>query len=128
MATVQHNVIPEADLHESKGVSTASNNSIYIANGAGSGTWKVKFVPYLTVLSPASVAANTTAEELFTITGIAIGDIILSLSKPTAQVGLGIVGFRVSTTNQIGITFSNETAAPIVPTASQTYSIVVYKV
>ena len=39
MAT-QHVNITEADLHESKGVSTAVINSVYAANGAGSGVWR----------------------------------------------------------------------------------------
>lgn len=73
-------------------------------------------------ISPASVAANTTAEQLFTLPGVVPGDLI-TVNKPTAQAGLGIVGARASAANQIGITFSNNTAAPIVPTASQTYSV-----
>lgn len=72
-------------------------------------------------LSPASVAANTTAEQLFTFPGILATDMIIEINKPTAQAGLGIVGKRVSAANQIGITFSNNTASPIVPTAAQTY-------
>lgn len=38
--TVQHASIPEAYLHESKGVSTATANTAYLANGSGSGTWR----------------------------------------------------------------------------------------
>lgn len=37
---IQHKNIPEAELHESKGVSTAVLNTAYFANGAGSGSWK----------------------------------------------------------------------------------------
>ena len=73
-------------------------------------------------LSPASVAANTTAEQTFTVTGVAVGDVVY-VSKPTAQAGLGIVGVRVSAANQIGITFSNNTASPITPTASESYQV-----
>src|SRR3990167_1589823 len=78
-------------------------------------------------LSPASVAANTTAEQTFTVTGMAVGDVVLSVNKPTAQAGLGIVGWRTSAVNQIGITFSNNTAGAIVPTASQVYDVVVLR-
>lgn len=73
------------------------------------------------VLSPVSVAANTSAEQLFTFPGVLPTDFLCTVIKPTAQAGLGIVGFRVSAANQIGITFANFTASPIVPTASQTY-------
>jgi hypothetical protein len=37
---IQHKNIPEAELHESKGVSTAVVNTAYFANGSGSGSWK----------------------------------------------------------------------------------------
>lgn len=76
-------------------------------------------------LSPAQVAANTTAEQTFTVPGLATIDVIAGVSKPTAQAGLGIVGWRVSAANTLAITFSNNTASPITPTASQVYSVVV---
>lgn len=85
-------------------------------------------------LSPASVAANTTAEQTFAATGIglstggfpsiAIGDFV-GVNKPTAQAGLGIVGARVSANDTLAITFSNNTASPIVPTASELYLVFV---
>ena len=74
-------------------------------------------------LSPASVAANTTAEQTFTCPGIRTSDFVCGISKPTAQAGLGIVGLRVTAANTVGITFSNNTAAPIVPTASEVYLV-----
>ena len=37
--SIQHKNISEADLHESKGVSTALVDTVYIADGAGSGAW-----------------------------------------------------------------------------------------
>lgn len=36
---IQHADIPEAQLHEPKGVSTAVNGSVYISNGSASGAW-----------------------------------------------------------------------------------------
>ena len=41
---IEHDVIPNADLHEPKGVSAASDHQIYIADGAGSGDWR--FIPH----------------------------------------------------------------------------------
>jgi len=38
--TIQHKNIQEADLHEPKGISTATAGTIYVADGAGSGTWE----------------------------------------------------------------------------------------
>lgn len=37
--TIQHKDIPDAQLHEPKGVSTALSNQTYVADGAGSGNW-----------------------------------------------------------------------------------------
>lgn len=37
--TIQHSLLTGADLHEPKGISTASLGEVYIANGAGSGAW-----------------------------------------------------------------------------------------
>jgi hypothetical protein len=77
------------------------------------------------VLSPAQVAANTTAEQTFTVPGIRVSDVVVEVNKPSAQAGLGICGVRVSAANTIGITFSNNnTVSPITPTASETYQVI----
>jgi hypothetical protein len=73
-------------------------------------------------LSPVAVAANTTAEQTFTLNGLAVGDVVF-VSKPSAQAGLGIAGARVSAANTLAITFSNNTAASITPTAAETYQV-----
>jgi hypothetical protein len=39
MTNIQHKDIPELQLHEPKGASTATAGSIYVSDGAGSGTW-----------------------------------------------------------------------------------------
>jgi hypothetical protein len=75
-------------------------------------------------LSPALIVLNTTAEQTFTVNGLLPGDMVL-VNKPTAQAGLGIVGSRVSAANTLAITFSNNTAASITPTAAQAYLVLV---
>lgn len=82
------------------------------------------FITYTPSLTPAQVNANTTAEQTFTVTGLLTGDRLLSVVKPTAQAGLGIVGFRISASDTLAITFSNNTGSPITPTAGQTYVVV----
>jgi hypothetical protein len=72
-------------------------------------------------LTPSAVSANTTAEQTFTVTGLQVGDMVAGINKPTAQAGLGIVGMRVSAANTLAITFSNNTAGSITPTAGETY-------
>jgi hypothetical protein len=39
MTNVAHASLTGADLHEPKGIATAAANSVYVANGLGSGTW-----------------------------------------------------------------------------------------
>ena len=95
-------------------------SGIYMGHVTGLGVASV-------TLSPASVAANTTAEQTFTVPGVNASDVCIDVTKPTAQAGLGIVGCRVSAANTVGVTFSNNTASPIVPTASQVYQFVIVR-
>lgn len=79
-------------------------------------------------LTPSAVPANSTQEQQFTITttsigggsGLPVGE-LLQVSKPTSQSGLDITGCRIVSSNVIGITFSNVTAAAITPTAAESY-------
>lgn len=76
---------------------------------------------YSETLTPASVAADTTAEQTFTVTGLVTGQgVIVNGPAPTA--GTGIVNARVSAANTLALTFVNSTAAAVVPT-SGTYLI-----
>lgn len=38
--TIQHSAIPDGQRHEPKGVSSATDKQVYIANGSASGTWR----------------------------------------------------------------------------------------
>lgn len=77
----------------------------------------------------AAVNTVTAPEITFSglLTGILAGDVILSVSKPTAQAGLGIAGWRVdaAVNDKFYITYVNPTAGNITPTASETYLITV---
>jgi hypothetical protein len=64
--------------------------------------------------------ASTTAEQTATIRGLKSTDKIISVTKPTHQTGLGVVGWRVSAADTISITF--ETTATVTPTASEVYT------
>lgn len=84
-------------------------------------TWTVKLT-----LSPSAVSANTTAEQTFPLPGLLLlRDVILGVSKPTAQAGLGIAGFRVTANGTLGVTFSNATGSGITPTAGEVYYVTV---
>ena len=82
---------------------------------------------FTATLSPAAIAANTSAEQTFTVVGVDVNDILVGYQKPTAQAGLAIFGGRVSAVDQVGLTFGNFTASSITPTASQVYSFVVVR-
>jgi hypothetical protein len=126
--TIEHSDLTDPNLHEPKGVSAAAADEFYVANGAGGGSWKKRVFRATITISPAIVSANTTAEQTFTLSGlVASTDSIIGVSKPTAQAGLGIVGWRVSADNTIAITFSNNTGSGITPTASQSYTIHIYR-
>lgn len=55
---IQHKNITEADLHEPKGVSTASSGTVYKANGAGTGAWSYPIVGQNTALSGQVFVSN----------------------------------------------------------------------
>ncbi len=72
--------------------------------------------------SPTSVAANTAAEQSITVTGVAVGQLVI-VNKPTAQAGLALGACRVSATDTVKLVFGNDTASVITPTASETYFV-----
>lgn len=39
MPNIQHSAATDPNIHEPKGITTASNRQVYKANGSGSGTW-----------------------------------------------------------------------------------------
>lgn len=78
------------------------------------GTFAKKFT--VDVGTVASVTANSTIEADFTVAGLEVGDVIVSINKPTHQAGLGIVNARVKAADTLSITYMNTTAAGIVPT------------
>lgn len=78
-------------------------------------------VIYNPTLTPASVAATTTAEQTFAVTGLVAGSPVW-VNKPSVQPGIGIVGARVSAAGTLAINFLNTTAAAITPT-SEAYTV-----
>jgi len=75
-------------------------------------------------LTPAVVAANSTSEQTFTgFTGVAAG-MLVSVTKPTDQAGLAILGARVVGNQSVAINFSNDTITAITPTAAEAYSYI----
>lgn len=67
-------------------------------------------------VTPASVAADTTAEQLFDVPGVLPSDFI-SVNAAAATAGVGIVGARASSAGVVGVTYVNSTAAAVTPGA-----------
>lgn len=76
--------------------------------------------------NPASIPANSTSEQTFTVTGVNTADYVL-VTKPTHTAGIVVGNARVSATDTVAITFGNITAGAIDP-ASETYTFLVIKV
>jgi hypothetical protein len=72
-------------------------------------------------IDPASVATITTAEQTFTVPGLALGDFVVA-SKPTNTAGLGVSSCRVSAANTLAIQFVNPTAGSV-DAASEVWNV-----
>ncbi|HEV2100240.1 MAG TPA: hypothetical protein VGR45_15125 [Stellaceae bacterium] len=115
-------------------VVSAGNVGVTFANVTGSAitptaaqTYKffaaqgLKLQPVMTNLqvsvSPASVAANTTAEQTFTVNGVVSGQPIAVTDTSGFPSGLCLVGARASAANTIALNFGNATAGALTPPA-----------
>ncbi len=76
-----------------------------------------------TSLNPVAIAANTTAEQTFSVPTLQTSDFV-AVSAPSATAGVGIVNARVSAADTLAVTFVNATAGSINPGA-ETYLILV---
>lgn len=109
----------------------ADSSGVPTDNILGGGNYHGTYVSSIQ-FSPAQVAANTVAEQsmtIFTLAGIVpasqLANAIVHVNKPTAQAGLGVCSARLIDNGHIGVSFVNATAAPITPTAAETYRFVV---
>ena len=75
----------------------------------------------------ASVAANTTAEQTVTVDGVTTDDVLLHVSKPSLQAGLGVAGARISAANTVALTLINTTASAINAASEDGWKFVVGK-
>lgn len=130
MPNVAHSTLTGAELHEPKGVAAAASGQVYLADGAGSGTWtslnntnKV-YVTY-------TIDDISTAASHWVVPGIA-GDIsaiktVLHGSLNTSDAGLTFeVGGIVITGSGITITQSGSAAGDVdtsTPTALNTITV-----
>jgi hypothetical protein len=76
-------------------------------------------------LDVASVAANTSAEQTFTVTGLTT-DMFVAVNKSDLDAGLVVGNARVSAADTLALTFGNSTAGAIDP-ASEVYKLFWWK-
>lgn len=75
----------------------------------------------------ASVAANTTAEQDITVTGVTTDDVLLNVVKPSLEAGLGIAGARIKAADTVAVTFINATASPVDAASEDNWQFIVQK-
>lgn len=69
MADIQHSAITDPNIHEPKGITTASSGQVYVADGGGSGDWKfIAGHSYGEIF----ISNNSTAQTLPVSSGTAI--------------------------------------------------------
>ena len=69
MANVQHNALTDPNIHEPKNITSAIEGQVYMANGSGSGTWKL---PSGHAYGELYITAGTTAQALAAASGTSI--------------------------------------------------------
>lgn len=139
MANIQHNAIPNADLHEPKGASGAASGTVYVADGANSGQWTkdlfggvqvgggtllTKIAIYTPGLNPTTVSVNGSAQD-FVVVGLTTADKILSISKPTLTPGIFIAGASVPSVDTLRIVFFLPGGPIDLP--AETYTVVAFR-
>ena len=63
---------------------------------------------------PVSVAANTVAEQAFTVTGVR-GDMAINVTPPSITAGVGLSSARVSANDTAQVAFVNPTGGALTP-------------
>lgn len=73
-------------------------------------------------VTPASVSATTSAEQTFTLSGVAVGDWVGVSTTVSTGNATAIAGARVSAANTIAIRYVNPTGGALTP-AADTYLV-----
>lgn len=97
--TIQHSAITDPDLHEPKGIAAASAKTIYVADGAGSGTWELaEVIQYITV--SATMADVSAAGSIYipvpNITGLTLVGASLTLGGAITVADASVTFFNSS--------------------------------
>lgn len=102
MATVEHSTLTTGELHEPKGIATANANTVYIANGAGSGSWRLKPNGYCEYSSPTGTTFTTPTS--FTL--INVGSATKGVQREFTHNGAGRLTYTGASTIGVEISVS----------------------
>jgi len=67
---------------------------------------------------------STSTEFDFTVPGVRVGDVVISVNKPSLSAGLVVGSARVKAADTVAVTYGNCTAGGVDP-ASETYTFVI---
>ncbi len=100
MATVEHTPLTTGELHEPKGIATANANTVYIADGAGSGDWRLKPVGYCEYSSPTGTTITTpttfTLVNPATTAGFSLAEFSHNGSGRLTYTGSATIGMKLT--------------------------------
>lgn len=145
MANIQHSTVTDPNIHEPKGASTASVDTVYVSTGVGSGQWKklpatalgttgatlgstlevdasgnvIVKQRFLHLVVPSgtlsAVSGNTTSTFSIPAASVVVTDEVITITKPTTQAGLFIAGTKAGV-GSITVQIANITGSSITPT------------
>ena len=91
------------------------------------GAFPFQVLKFTASIDPASVAANTTAGQNFTFTGLKAGDIPVALEVPSAMESVAWVPIGVRADDTLRVTGTNATASAINIGAGQSCTVTVLR-
>jgi len=125
--SVEHSTLTGSDLHEPKGVASASTGQVYIANGSGSGAWTAHHNRCVLNVQLADISTGSSCYVVTPIAG--------TVSKIYSVISAAITGGDAIVTSKLGstaltngaVTIANGSAAATVdsatPTANNTVTV-----
>jgi len=82
-----------------------------------SGTAITQSTVYSPSITPAAVAAQSCADQTFTVSGLALTDTLSRLTPPSALGNVGVGDAYVAVVNQLTLHFCNPSVAAVTPPA-----------
>lgn len=109
--TVLHSALTGANLHEPKGCAAATSGYVYVANGAGSGSWTIK-LPTMASKSAFLLTNNGTVESWSSDSTVRARASFTGVSTPVVSSGaVNISTITRTATGRYTVTFTTNLAS-----------------